>query len=86
MGHSELMPVDTTHYLTMSFENEIKRVLLAVAQSRSLPGAPVSRDESHDESPDGSPDESRDESRDESHDESHDGSHDSHIMTHYDTL
>ncbi len=52
----------------------IKRVLLAVAQSRSLPGAPVI--ESCDESRDGSPDESHDESRDESHDESPDDSHD----------
>ncbi len=40
-------------------------MLLAEAQSRSLPGAHVSRDESPDESPD----------------ESHDGSHASHITT-----
>ncbi len=44
-------------------KDEIKRVLVAVAQSRSLPGAPVSCDSSHDESPDESH-ESRDESRD----------------------
>ena len=64
-------------------------MLLAVAQSRSLPGAHESCDESHDESCDELPDKSHDESpnespgasHEESHDESCDESHQGHFIS-----